>query len=98
MSGHGIPSVYSGATRLDSDANAVLALTRAMWFGLSKTQRRALEQSRAFIGGRILVGVGTPTRRALVLRGLAHPQGRGQLTGLGIMVREAGIYTREHPD
>ena len=42
MSGHGIPSNYAGATRLDADANACLALARAKWHTLSKTQKRAL--------------------------------------------------------
>ena len=101
MSGHGIPSNYAGATRLDSDANAVLALTRAMWFGLSSTQRRALVDAPVVDGGRwLLLSTRVATRVALAERGLvqAGPCLAFTLTGLGIMVREAGVYTREHPD
>jgi hypothetical protein len=94
MSGHGVPSPYAGATRLDADANACLALARAKWHTLSTAQQRALVQSRAVVGGRyIRAHTNTNTARALEALGLVEATAPRRLTGLGVMVREAGIYT-----
>ena len=104
MSGHGVPSNYAGATRLDADANACLSLSRAIWLSLSRAQRLAISGSESIVGSFwTRASTGRPTQRVLITRGLADAStasdsnGRAALTGLGVMVREAGIYTREHP-
>jgi hypothetical protein len=94
---HGVPSVYRGATRLDGFTNSMLADARSTWHSLSKTQQRALIGARPVQGGRVLcASVPKGTADALVARAIAQPSTirRHELTGLGAMVREAGMYTK----
>ena len=98
MSGHGVPSNYAGASDIDGHTNAMLADARATWHRLSQAQQRALVGARPVPGGRVLcANVAKGTADALVAKAIAEPSTlrRHQLTGLGVMVREAGIYTRE---
>ena len=90
-----IPTPYNGA-HLDADTRAMLALAWAVWHRLSKTQQGAILGScKTSIG--LCLPFDTPMRTARALERAAvccfDASGHHRLTGLGIMVREAGALT-----
>ena len=99
MSLHGIPSNYLDAGRLGVDANAMLAIARAMYLALTPTQQAALVDASKVHGGYRIEVRSVATSRAMFDMGLltrTHKWAR--LTGLGMMLREAGVYSREQVD
>jgi hypothetical protein len=94
---HGVPHNYRAATRIDGYTNSMLADARTIWNYLSKAQQRALVGARVVTGGQVLCAdVARGTATALVAKAIVEPSTlrRHVLTGLGAMVREAGIYER----
>jgi hypothetical protein len=93
---HGVPSNYLRASRLGADGNACLALARALWHTLSKAQKKAIIDAPLCNDGRmLLLSTRIATCIALEDRGIVEERGGLSfgLTGLGAMVREAGVYT-----
>jgi hypothetical protein len=75
----------------------MLALARAKWHTLSKTQKRALVGASAYGMFGVCLTFATPiaTADALTASGICgDAAARRKLTGLGAMVREAGVYAR----
>jgi hypothetical protein len=70
-------------------------MARAKWITLSPTQQTSLTDAIKIAGGYQLYGVHVPTAKSLGDQGLTDSSSRwANLTGFGVMVREAGIYAR----